>query len=186
MACSAFKTDSDNPRKAIAGQSRAALRASLSRFGMVDPILVSVARDNLVVGGHQRLDVWWRDLGHQEAPFLDVGPLSDIEIRALNIALNKISSEWDYDKLSKTLRDMRTNNPALLDTTGYGAGDLARLIGKPEDTRRALQDFMTEPDPGKAWLVIQGSPGGVAAAKLAITKAEIKGVRIESFTEGDK
>jgi hypothetical protein len=56
-----------------------------------------------VIGGHQRIKVL-KDLGYQEVECVVVD-LSKDEEKALNIALNKISGEWDEEKLADLLKD---------------------------------------------------------------------------------
>jgi ParB-like chromosome segregation protein Spo0J len=72
-----------------------------------------------VIGGHQRLFVL-RDLGYSEAD-VAVVDLSKADEKALNIALNKISGEWDEEKLAAIF--------AELDADGYDM----RLTGFAED-----------------------------------------------------
>lgn len=52
----------------------------------------------MVVGGHQRLKVM-KDLGFTEVDCVVVD-LDESKEKALNIALNKISGEWDTDLLT--------------------------------------------------------------------------------------
>ncbi len=179
VPCQDLRPDPKNPRKPIAGRQRAALKSSLAKFGMVQPVLHA---DNVIVGGHQRLDVWWRDLGNREIPAINIAGLTEPERAALNIALNKISSEWDNDKLSEVLREIRLSDASLTELSGFAERELSRLIGAPDASRKTLADFATEPDPGKAWLVFQGTPATIDAARAAIEKAGIK-VRTEAYTE---
>lgn len=48
-----------NPRRLTKDQC-SQLKDSLTRFGMVDPIIVNnhAERNNIIVGGHQRVKVW--------------------------------------------------------------------------------------------------------------------------------
>jgi len=48
-----------NPRKINKVQEQD-LKDSLTRFGLVDPIIINIneERKNIVIGGHQRLRVW--------------------------------------------------------------------------------------------------------------------------------
>ncbi|MCJ7707102.1 MAG: ParB N-terminal domain-containing protein, partial [Anaerolineales bacterium] len=91
------------PRR-ISNRELESLTRSLHEFGFVQPVLVRKA-DNVVIGGHQRL-VAARRLGWKSAPviFLD---LSVEQSRLLNLALNKISGEWDQELLARMLADLR-------------------------------------------------------------------------------
>src|SRR2546427_10264953 len=83
--------DPANPRK-ISDAELDSLTRSLREFGFVQPVLAR-HDDHIVVGGHQRL-VAARRLGMKTVPviYLDLDPN---QAQLLNLALNKISGEWD-------------------------------------------------------------------------------------------
>ena len=88
-----------NPRK-ISKESLTQLKESITRFEMVDPIIVNGAENrlNIVIGGHMRLR-GAKELGYKEVPVVYVN-IPDIEKeKELNIRLNKNTGEWDYEKL---------------------------------------------------------------------------------------
>ena len=84
-----------NPRQ-ISTKQYKDLKASVKKFGLVDPIIVN--KDNTVVGGHQRLKIC-KELKHIEIDCV-VLDLSKEEERELNIRLNKNTGEFDFDLLS--------------------------------------------------------------------------------------
>ena len=88
-----------NPRQLTEAQA-SALRDSLKRFGMVDPVIINRHHDrrDIVVGGHQRLRVW-REMGNKTIPTVEVELDRDKE-RELNVRLNKNTGEWDWDTLA--------------------------------------------------------------------------------------
>lgn len=88
-----------NPRF-IGSKERAALKASLERFGMVKPIIINInpKRKNIVIGGHQRLEIW-EELGNEYIYCIELN-LSEEEERELNIRLNKNGGGFDYELLS--------------------------------------------------------------------------------------
>ena len=176
--CADLTPDFQNPRTPISGHAKESLRRSLERFGMVDPILTD---GPLLVGGHQRLVVW-TELGHDTVPTIDVGPLEPAERRALNVALNKIESDWDYGKLSDTLRELREASADLFVLTGFSSRDLDNLLGSTGEP--TLEDFSVEPSQGKAWLVVQGSTVAVARLAEILKREGYGGARVESRTEG--
>lgn len=98
-----------NPRKHLrpGDEEYERLKRSIQTFGYVDPIIINA--DGTVIGGHQRLFVL-QDLGYHEADVAVVN-LSKQDEKALNIALNKISGEWDEEKLAAIF--------AELDAAGY-------------------------------------------------------------------
>lgn len=88
-----------NPRK-MSADSLSQLKESISRFGMVDPIIANSAkgRENVVIGGHMRLKAAI-SLGYDTVPVVYLH-IEDIEKeKELNIRLNKNTGEWDIDKL---------------------------------------------------------------------------------------
>ena len=91
-----------NPRKDIRSDDAEyeKLKRSLEEFGYVEPVIWN-ERTGYVVGGHQRLKVL-RELGETEVECVVVD-LSEAQGKALNIALNKISNNWDDEKLSALL-----------------------------------------------------------------------------------
>ncbi len=90
-----------NPRKWDA-EAKKQLKESITRFGVVDPLLVNGAEDrkNIVIGGHFRLEAI-KELGHTEAPVVYLN-IPDIEReRGLNIRLNKNVGEFDIALLAE-------------------------------------------------------------------------------------
>ena len=80
------------------------LRRSIEQFGYVEPVIWNKATGR-VVGGHQRLKVLM-DMGITEVDCVVVDMPEDKE-KALNIALNKISGEWDKEKLALLITDLQ-------------------------------------------------------------------------------
>jgi ParB-like chromosome segregation protein Spo0J len=128
-----------NPRKALTPASPAyrKLKASLSEFGLVEP-LVWNERTGHVVGGHARLRIL-RDLGVAEVP-VSVVRLSDAREKALNVVLNNQEAQGRYDpgKLADLLTELE--DLPELDLTGFDTHTLAALRFEPAD----------EPLPGAA------------------------------------
>ena len=80
------------------------LKRSIEQFGYVEPVIWNKATGR-VVGGHQRLKVLM-DMGMTEVDCVVVEMDEDKE-KALNIALNKISGDWDKDKLALLIADLQ-------------------------------------------------------------------------------
>ena len=118
-----------NPRKQLkpGDPEFERLCRSIKEFGYVELILVNV-RDgkNTIIHGHQRWSCLTH-LGWQEAECLTVD-LDEPEEKALNIAMNKISGEWDMEKLKAVLKDIDLSD---LDATltGFPEEELGGLIG---------------------------------------------------------
>jgi len=93
------KPSTYNPRRWNEFQTNA-LRESITRFGLVDPVICNLApgRENIVIGGHFRLKVA-KDLDYKEIPVVYVN-IPDIEKeKELNIRLNKNLGEFDLNLL---------------------------------------------------------------------------------------
>lgn len=112
-----------NPRK-ISEEQRKALQRSLKEFGTVEPIIVNKQTGN-IVGGHQRLDALLA-LGEQETDVLIVDMPEERE-QALNIALNRISGEWDNALLSDVLLSLHDD---MREIAGFTQEEIAALLPK--------------------------------------------------------
>lgn len=95
-----------NPRKELKpGDAEfEKLKRSLSEFGYVELVVVNAANDNTVISGHQRLSVL-KHVG-QETVDCVVVELDEMREKALNVAMNKISGEWDESKLALLIADL--------------------------------------------------------------------------------
>ena len=95
-----------NPRKDLkpGDAEYEKLRRSIEQFGYVEPVIWNKTTRR-VVGGHQRLKVLI-DMGITEVECVVV-ELSEEKEKALNIALNKISGEWDKEKLALLITDLQ-------------------------------------------------------------------------------
>lgn len=89
-----------NPRN-LTEKQRTDLRASLKTFGMVNPIIINKnrKRKDVIIGGHQRCDVW-EELGHDTIPCFAIDLTLEQE-RELNIRLNKNGGEFNLDLLKE-------------------------------------------------------------------------------------
>lgn len=114
-----LKMSKYNPRK-MSDDDKRHLKQSLKEFGCQDPLLVN--KKNFVIGGHQRLDIL-KELGYKTVPIVRVD-LPEKKEKALNVALNKISGDWDDEKLTDLLNSIDTN---LLSATGFSKPEIERL-----------------------------------------------------------
>ena len=89
-----------NPRQLSKDQFKQ-IKDSITRFGIVDPIIVNSNEDrlNIIIGGHQRVKVAL-EMGIDAVPCHYVNLTRDKE-RELNIRLNKNTGEWDWQILSE-------------------------------------------------------------------------------------
>jgi len=128
-----------NPRR-INKDMYAKLKENIEKYGVIDRPCVNV--DGVLIGGHQRTRVF-RDMGITE---LDVWvpnrALSDDEVKKLNIVLNKVGGEFDYDVLANCF-----DVDDLLDL-GFVENELLDFdaIGEIGDESEAVDDAVVKND----------------------------------------
>lgn len=95
-----LKASDYNPRKWNDNQKEQ-LKESIQKFGAVDPIIVNKHKDreNVVIGGHFRLEVC-KELGFEQMPVVYISLPLEKE-KELNLRLNKNQGEFDLDLLAK-------------------------------------------------------------------------------------
>lgn len=147
----------NNPRRNDPAVDR--LIPLLREFGLRSPLLVRQI-DGLteVVDGHLRLKAATK-MGLAEVPVVDVSDLSEAQVRALRLAMNKSAefAEWDDELLAQELRAIEALGLGL-DLTGFGDDELARLLNAGSE---GLTDPDEVPDPpadpvsrlGDVWLL---------------------------------
>lgn len=120
-----------NPRKELNEKDKEyqKIKNSIIEFGYVAPIIINA--DKTVISGHQRIKVL-KDLGYEEIDCIVVNFDKNKE-KLLNIALNKISGEWDYQKLESIFNELDENNIDLL-ITGFDEKEINKLIKETEET----------------------------------------------------
>lgn len=123
---SSLKPATYNPRTWNQDQEEA-LKESISRFGLVDPIIANAAKDrkNVVIGGHFRLHVA-KELGHAEVPVVYVN-IPEIEReKELNLRLNKNTGSFDFKLLAEF-------DKAFLTDVGFSSEEMDTIFAV-EDT----------------------------------------------------
>lgn len=115
-----------NPRKDLkpGDAEYEKLKRSIEQFGYVEPVIWNKTTGK-VVGGHQRLKVLM-DMGITEVECVVV-EMSVEKEKALNIALNKISGEWDKDKLALLITDLQGADFDV-SLTGFDAVEIDSLF----------------------------------------------------------
>ena len=105
-----------NPRKKLkkGDKEYEKIKKSIVEFGYVDPIIVNF--DGTVIGGHQRLTVL-SDLGYKEVQCVQVRIYDENKVKALNVALNKITGAWNEELLADLMVDLQDAD-FNLDLTG--------------------------------------------------------------------
>jgi ParB-like chromosome segregation protein Spo0J len=131
--------DPANPRT-ISSAELDALTRSIREFGLIQPILAR-HEDKMVIGGHQRL-VAARRLGWTTVPVIYLDLTSE-QAHLLNLALNKISGEWDQDLLARLLADLQQTPDVDLSLSGFEPVEITALLKHLEsaDKRDRVETF---------------------------------------------
>lgn len=125
-----------NPREMPDSEMRK-LMASLREFGFVQPVIAR-KEDGLLIGGHQRVTAMRRILAEsgmdeakiakQKVPVVFVAGFDDTKTKLLNLALNKISGEWDYAKLSELFEGIPEVDPSLYEASGFSLDEIEDIV----------------------------------------------------------
>jgi DNA modification methylase len=152
-----LKPSKYNPRKDLkpGDPEYEKLRRSIEEFGYVEPVIWNKRTGN-IVGGHQRYKVLL-DMGVSEVDCVVVD-LDETKEKALNLALNKIQGDWDYEKLKDLLQELDTGEFDL-ELTGFDMGEIEDLMTQFHVPEEIIEDEVPEqPEepitkPGDLWLL---------------------------------
>ena len=131
-----------NPRK-IDDHQLDALKRSLDRWGFVEPVVMN-KRTGRIVGGHQRVKAALA-LAVPEVPTVWVDIDEEGE-KALNIALNQISGEWEEDKLAALLDELEAKGQSL-EELGFKQDRLDDLLAELRQGPELQGDLDEVPEP---------------------------------------
>ena len=118
-----------NPRKNDHAVDRVA--AAIREFGFRVPIVAK--SDGTVVDGHLRLKAA-KKLGLTEVPVILADDMSDAQIKAFRLSVNKVAelAEWDIDFLKLELQDLDELGFDL-SLTGFDADEIANFLADPAE-----------------------------------------------------
>lgn len=125
-----------NPRKDLkpGDAEYEKLKRSITEFGYVEPVIWNQTTGR-VVGGHQRLKVL-QEMGMIEIDCVII-EVSEEKEKALNIALNKISGDWDTDKLALLITDLQGSDLDV-SLTGFEPAEIDALF--KDDIKDGVKD----------------------------------------------
>lgn len=131
-----------NPRKKLKAGDKEyeKIKNSIQEFGYVEPIIVNY--DMTVIGGHQRLTVL-KDLGYTEVQCVMVHIEEEAKVKALNVALNKITGAWNEQLLADLIVDLQKEGFDT-DLTGFEAPEIEQLFSKVHNKEINEDDFDVE------------------------------------------
>jgi DNA modification methylase len=110
-------------------ESKKQLTESITRFGIVDPLIVNSAEDRrgVLIGGHFRLVVL-KELGYTEVPVVYLN-IPDVEKeKELNIRLNKNQGEFDLNLLKEF-------DESVLSDIGFSSEELDDIFPNDEEEK---------------------------------------------------
>lgn len=99
------------------------IKRSIEEFGYVEPIIVN--NDMTIIGGHQRAKVL-SALGHIEIDCVVI-EVDKTKEKALNIALNKITGEWDTESLAQLINELDKESYNI-ELTGFDWDEAEKLL----------------------------------------------------------
>lgn len=142
LSVDALRPAAYNPRKKLKAGDKEyeKIKNSILEFGYVEPIIVNY--DMTVIGGHQRLTVL-KDLGYTEVQCVVVHIKDEHKVKALNIALNKITGAWNEQLLADLLVDLQSVD-FNTDLTGFEAPEIEQLFSKVHNKDIKEDDFDVE------------------------------------------
>lgn len=131
-----------NPRKKLKAGDKEyeKIKNSIQEFGYVEPIIVNY--DMTVIGGHQRLTVL-KDLGYTEVECVVLHIEDEHKVKALNVALNKITGAWNEQLLADLLVDLQSAD-FNTDLTGFEPAEIDQLFSKVHNKKITEDDFDVE------------------------------------------
>lgn len=147
------------------------IKNSIEEFGNVEPIVWNKRTGN-VVGGHQRLSVL-KSMGYDTVP-CSVVDLDENEEKLLNLALNKIKGQWDYDKLEDILRGF---DYEVATASGFSAEEIAVILANNEDLLDDDEDYGDWEDDEPEEQIV----GGSYVVTLVFANAELA----QEWAEGE-
>ena len=104
----------------------------LDVHGFIDPVIARRS-DGLLIGGHQRLRAnALRESPDQLVPCVFLEEMSDVQAKALNIALNNHEAQGEYDehKLAGLLAEIQAEQLPAARFTGFDDERIEQLLGE--------------------------------------------------------
>lgn len=148
-----------NPRKDLkpGDPEYEKIKRSMNDWGYVDPIIWNEVTGN-IVGGHQRYKILKAD-GAAEVDVVVVHIENQDDEKAMNIALNKASGEWEPVALADLLNELQLKGYDL-EKTAFDVAEVDDLFSKVHDKDVKDDECDIDPDavtpyvaPGDVWML---------------------------------
>jgi len=126
--------------------------AAIHEFGFRVPILAK--SDKTIVDGHLRLKAA-KKLGLEEVPVLLCDDMTDLQVRAFRLSVNKVSefADWDDEMLRVELDELGADGFDL-ELTGFSLDEIADL--QIEEVSEGLTDEDAVPEPPDIPVTVEG------------------------------
>jgi len=149
-----------NPRKNDHAVDRVA--AAIREFGFRVPILAK--SDKTIVDGHLRLKAA-KKLGLEEVPVLLCDDMTDIQVRAFRLSVNKVAefADWDDDMLRVEL-DALGEDGFDLEITGFSLDEIADL--QIEEVQEGLTNEDAAPEAPDKPVTVEGDVWGLGSHRV--------------------
>lgn len=130
-----------NPRKKLkpGDKEYEKIKNSIIEFGYVEPVIVNA--DMTIIGGHQRVTVL-ENLGYDNIDCIVID-IDKTKEKALNIALNKITGEWNQELLADLIKELQDSN-FNMESTGFEPPEIEQLFNSVHDKKVSEDDFDVE------------------------------------------
>lgn len=127
-----------NPRKALkpGDKEYEKIKNSIMEFGYCEPVIIN--EDMTIIGGHQRVTVL-KDLGYTDIECIVIS-IDKTKEKALNIALNKITGEWNKELLADLIKDLQESDFDVV-FTGFEPPEIEQLFNSVHDKKITEDDF---------------------------------------------
>ena len=141
-----------NPRRKLTPEDGEyqKIKRSIDSFGYVDPIIYN-KRTMHIVGGNQRWQVL-KDLGYPTVQCVEVD-LDDAQEKALNVALNKISGEWDMELVHDLLLELDAGGFDIT-LTGFDMSEILPPVEDPLKEWDGMPEYVNEDETGLQSIVV--------------------------------
>jgi len=171
-----------NPRKKLkpGDPEFEKIKNSITEFGYVDPIIVN--SDMTIIGGHQRWSVL-KTLGYTEVDCVVI-EIDKTKEKALNIALNKVTGEWNKELLADLIKDLQSLDYDVA-MTGFDPPEIDELFNDVHSKETKEDDFNVEDELKTPAISKQGDVWLLGRHRLVCgdsTKAEV----FDALLEGKK
>ena len=123
----------------------------MTEFGYVDPVIVN--QDMTVIGGHQRITVL-KTLGYTEIDCVVID-IDKTREKALNVALNKVTGEWNQELLADLIKDLQSLDYDV-SFTGFEPPEIDQLFNDVHSKEIKEDDFDVEKELAEPALTKRG------------------------------